>query len=168
MEVGLIADGLHVGVQQDVHKRLEQIEHQPYVYHLHIGSGGEAVTYAEIFFLDWKNILIFLQYILPQEHGCEHKNHGDIQRHQSLKHGVLEVVGHVADHVEDEGGGEGGEDQTEEPPLDHDVHLQHLSVHDPHPDPTDGKLPQVHVTLILEIFGNENNEVLEVSEGYDL
>ena len=66
----LIPQGFNVSLKQDINKRLEQVEQQPYVNHLHIGSLREVVTHID-------------------EHRRQDQHHRNIQRDYSLYFRIL-------------------------------------------------------------------------------
>ena len=72
---------VHVGRHQDVVEWLDQVEEQPDVDHLYVGSLGKVVADAD-------------------EHRGEDQHHGDIQRYHGFKEELLEIVGGMTDNVQ--------------------------------------------------------------------
>ena len=66
----LCPEAVHVGVEQDQQKRHQQVEDQPDVNHLHVGSGGEVVAHAD-------------------KHRRQHQHGRQIHRHNSFKEEIL-------------------------------------------------------------------------------
>ena len=43
----IIPQSVHVGMQQDNNEGQEQVEQQPYIYHLHVGGFGQVVAHVD-------------------------------------------------------------------------------------------------------------------------
>ena len=68
------SETVHVSRHQDVVERFDQVEEQPDVDHLDVGGLGQVV--ADI-----------------DEHCCEDQHRRHIQRYDSFKEELLEIVG---------------------------------------------------------------------------
>ena len=72
---------VHVGRHQDVVERLDQVEEQPDIDHLDVGSLRQVLADAD-------------------EHRGEDQHHSDIQRYHGFKEELLEIVGGMTDNVQ--------------------------------------------------------------------
>ena len=62
----IIPEGVHVCVEQHHDERVEQVEQQPGVHHLHVGGLGQAVTHID-------------------EHRCKDQHRGQVHCDDGLK-----------------------------------------------------------------------------------
>ena len=69
----LCPQAVHEGVEQHQHEGHQQVEYQPDVDHLHIGSGGQVVADAD-------------------EHCCQDQHGGEVYCYYCFKEKVLQFI----------------------------------------------------------------------------
>ena len=77
---------VHVGRHQDVVERLDQVEEQPDIDHLDVGSLRQVLADAD-------------------EHRGEDQHHRHVQRNDGFEEKFFEIVGRVAHSVQDDSRG---------------------------------------------------------------